>query len=64
MRKLVLLLALCCGVAGCDPAVTFERPGESATVTCPSSPLADINPWSKYHMCLESYVAEGYQRVR
>ena len=63
MRNLVLLV-LCLGVAGCDPAVTFKRPVESATVTCPSSPLADINPWSSYHLCLEEYVSEGYQRVR
>lgn len=61
MRMLVFVLVL--GVAGCAPDVTLKHPVTGATVTCDATPLADINLWSSYQLCLESAVSGGYQRV-
>ena len=63
MRNL-LLLALCLGAAGCGPEVTFKNPVDGSTATCPGSALADINPWTNYHLCLQQHVSAGYQRIR
>lgn len=62
MRKAVLLFAL--ALAGCAQNVTLTSPVTGNTVNCSAWPLADINPWSKYQICMESAVSEGYQRVR
>ena len=61
MRMVVLLIAL--GLAGCAHDVTLKDPVTGKTVTCNATPLADINLWTGYQLCLESAVSAGYQRV-
>lgn len=64
MRNIVWLGALALALAGCMQTVTLKSPVTGNTVTCGAGPLADINPWSKFQICMESAVSEGYQRVR
>ena len=68
MRKLVLFpllaLGLAVGLSGCVHTAEFKHPQTGATGTCAPWPLAEINPWSSYHLCLEEYVSEGYTRVK
>ena len=61
MRIVICLLAL--GLAGCAET-TLKSPVDNTTVTCGPSVLPDLNLWSGYQLCMESYVAEGYQRVQ
>lgn len=67
MRKLVLLplfaLGLAIGLSGCVHTAEFKHPQTGATATCEPGPLAEINPWSSYHLCVEEYVSSGYRRL-
>lgn len=60
MRKFALLLALL--LAGCSHKATLKNPVTGNTISC-SGFATDINLWTNYHLCMESAVTEGYQRV-
>jgi hypothetical protein len=63
MRSVSLLIALL-GLAGCAGDIphtaTFKNPVTNATASCGAGPLADVNPWSKFDMCVENLKAEGW----
>ena len=64
MRKLLLLLAACVALAGCETSASFTNPVDGKTATCTGGFASDINIWGNYPLCLERYVSAGYQRVR
>jgi hypothetical protein len=65
MRKFSLLLLAALALAGCAPFVetTLTNPSTGRTATC-SGVLPDINLWSQYPLCRQSYVSAGYQQTR
>ena len=65
MRNICLLImVLGLGLAGCagniPHTVAFVNPVTKETGSCGAWPLADINPWSQFDMCVENYKAEGW----
>jgi uncharacterized protein YceK len=67
MRNISLLIAVL-GLAGCagdiPHTVAFANPVTKATASCNATPLADINPWSQFDLCVENYKAEGWVVVK
>jgi uncharacterized protein YceK len=63
MRNLFLLLAASMALAGCSTSTTFKNPVDGTTSTCTGGLAADVNLWSGYQICVEEYVAAGYQPV-